>query len=801
MTKTRILGDYGASMFGLASLLILTCGFLSCSKSKIPSRTDLTEYFAHYPFIGETHRIIFGEEKYRPFLLEGWASPKKKPKNPFLWGTGTKSSLRIFLYNQKDYKMHLLFRARGPGRMEVLLNDNHLDFFEIQKGNNERRIDLSKDSMQIGLNKVTFVHLSMDSQTLQSNRIAFQSLNFTPVSESDPPEIQISRDSQTVKLHGPLQYSFLFRSYQNSRFVFRYRTQGKISPGDMLKLDFKDCLGRTLSHEIPIESEEWKKESISLATFPDQVVRLSIQHLTDRKTCTEIKKPRLERGHTTREKGKLIILGLDGAAWEVLSPLMEQGRLPNFRRLIDDGVWGRLRTVRPIYSPLIWTTMLTGKNKEKHGITGYLDQQQKKGEIIPNSRLNRKCLALWNILSNQGYLVGIVGPWVSWPAEPVNGFMLSDRIYFEDLSATTYPPELKDTLLHYVKPQLNQTDDPYMNEINRMLSNDNITLRSPLESNVEQERIYLRQDEMKRKAGALLDKLFHPDFFFLYMRGPDVTSHFFWKFYEPDATVSDEEIQTFKNMVPYIYFYQDRLLGEYLDRIGRDTTIIVVSDHGMTRKSYRPEIDFKPINKLWKKIGIDHLIEKTARKAQRLILAPKNKSDQKNLTAYLSKLRLGTLDNPLFQISFPSKNASLNLEFHNSSSLDGNADVYSGNKKIGKLKEYLIIKDISGDHTLHGILLMKGPGIRENLELKQCSVLDIVPTVLYILGLPVAEDMDGRILKDAFTAEFQKENPVQYIQSYEGSENIRDLSPNRQQSDKEVEKELLERLRSLGYIK
>jgi predicted AlkP superfamily phosphohydrolase/phosphomutase len=801
MTRKKIPANYRTNVLGLAFLLILACSFPSCSKGSTPRLTDLTEYFAHYPVIGETSQIIFGEEKYRPFLLEGWASPKNESKNPFLWGTGTKSSVQMFFKNQKKYKMYLHFRARGPGRMEVLLNGNRVDSFEIQKGKNDRQTDLSKDSIQTGLNTVTFVYPSLSSQTLQSNRIAFQSLDLTPVSESDPPEIQTAVDSQTVKLHGPLQCSFLFRSYQNSRFVFKHRTQGKISPGDMLKLDFKDCLGRTLSHEIPIESESWKKESISLASFPDQVVLLSIQHLTDRKTFTEIKKPLLERGQTNRGKRKLIILGLDGAAWEVLSPLMEQGELPNFRRLIDGGVSGRLRTVRPIYSPVIWTSMLTGKNKDKHGITGYLDQQQKKGEIIPNSRLNRKCLALWNILSSKGHLVGIVGPWVSWPAEPVTGYLLSDRIYFENLLATTYPPELKETLRHYVKPQVEQTNDPYMNEIHRILSDDNGTLRSPLQSNAEQEKIYLRQDEMKRTAGAVFNGLFDPDFFFLYMRGPDVTSHFFWKYYEPDETVLPEEIQMFKNMVPYIYFYQDRLLGEYLDKIGRDTTLIVVSDHGMARKSYSPEIDFKSINKLWKKIGIDRLLEKTTRKAQRLILIPKSKSDQKKLTTTLSKLKLGSLENPLFQISLSSENDSLNLEFHNLSSLDGNADVYSGDRKIGQLKEFLIIKEISGDHTLHGILLMKGPGIKENLELRQCSVLDIVPTALYVLGLPVADDMDGRILEEAFTAEFQKENPFQHIQSYEGSESIRDLGPRPQQSEKEVEKELLEMLRSLGYIK
>jgi predicted AlkP superfamily phosphohydrolase/phosphomutase len=786
---------------GLASLLILAYSFLSCSKSHIPRHTDLAEYFAHYPIIGETNRIIFGEEKYQAFLLDGWASPKNQPKRPFLWATGIESSLQIFFQNRRDYSMNILYRAQGPGQMKVLINGNQAGVLEIQKGQNDRQIELPKNSILTGLNQITFVHHSGDFPENRNNRISFQQVDFMPLGQSDPPGIQISIDSQMVKLQGPLQCLFFFRSYQNSRLVFRYRNQGNYSPGDRLKLDFEDFQGRTFSHEIPIESGSWRKESINLASFPNRVVKVAIQHLTARQSTTEIKKPLLKWRVGNQDKTKIVILGLDGATWNVISPLMKQGKLPNFKRLIKGGVSGRLRTVRPIYSPLIWTSMLTGKTKEKHGITGYLDQQQKKGEIIPNSRLNRKCLALWNILSSQGLLVGIVGPWVTWPAESVNGFLLSDRIYFENLSATTYPPELKDTLRHYVKPRVNPKKNPYMNEIDNMLSNDIGMLRSPLQSNVEQERVYLQQDELKCLAGSFFNGLFDPDFFFLYLRGPDVTSHFFWKYYEPDTTVPSEEIQKFQNMIPSLYCYQDLLLGKYLDSIDKKTTLLVVSDHGMARKSYGPEIDFGHINKLWKKIGIFHLLKRTTRKAQRLILTPKNRSDQKTVMSELSKLKLGNLENPLFRISLSGKSQSINLEFQNLFLLDGHADVYSEKTKIGELEEYCTIKEISGDHTLHGILIMKGPGIKKSRELRQCSVLDIAPTALYILGLPVAHDMDGQILKEAFTEEFIKKNPIQSVQTYESIESIRDLSPKRLKSDQEVEKELLKRLRSLGYIK
>jgi hypothetical protein len=143
----------------------------------------------------------------------------------------------------------------------------------------------------------------------------------------------------------------------------------------------------------------------------------------------------------------------------------------------------------------------------------------------------------------------------------------------------------------------------------------------------------------------------------------------------------------------------------------------------------------------------------------------------------------------------------LKLKLQNPYSIDYDTFVYLGNKKIGKLKRYIQVKEISGDHTLYGILIIKGKGIKKNYRIRNCSVLDITPTILYLLGLPVAKDMDGRVLTEIFTQEYLRKNPITYIESYENlfkAEPFEKKAPHR---ERKLEKELLEQLRSLGYIK
>ena len=109
---------------------------------------------------------------------------------------------------------------------------------------------------------------------------------------------------------------------------------------------------------------------------------------------------------------KVIILGIDGAEWRIIDELTEQGHLPHIASLIREGTSGELRTFEPILSPIIWTTIATGKSPDKHGVGWFMVENTKTGEMNPITSDVRKVKAIWNIASEQDRTVGVwsVGP-------------------------------------------------------------------------------------------------------------------------------------------------------------------------------------------------------------------------------------------------------------------------------------------------------------------------------------------------------------------------------------------------------
>src|SRR5262249_53879880 len=124
-------------------------------------------------------------------------------------------------------------------------------------------------------------------------------------------------------------------------------------------------------------------------------------------------------------KQRVYIIGIDGASWNLMREPLAQGKLPNLQRLIQTGAHGPLKSLVPTKSPILWTSMATGKTQIKHGIGDFV--AQKDGKTIPVSGNQRITKAFWNILSDYGLRVGVVNWWVTWPPEKINGFMVSDR--------------------------------------------------------------------------------------------------------------------------------------------------------------------------------------------------------------------------------------------------------------------------------------------------------------------------------------------------------------------------------------
>ncbi len=413
---------------------------------------------------------------------------------------------------------------------------------------------------------------------------------------------------------------------------------------------------------------------------------------------------------------RVVLLGIDGADWNIIQPMMDAGRLPHLKRLVTEGARAHLESIHPMLSPLIWTSIVTGKTPDKHGILDFFAENAATGKKVPVTSNLRRVKALWNILSDLDMETCFIDWLASWPAEPVNGVLVSDRLAYHSFdpspehyreSRKTYPEDLLGTLA----PLVVRDRDVSYDEIRRFLDIDRREFETHVGGSydpadpIQNFRLIYATTETYRKVGLTLAgrpvRLYG-----IYFEILDAVSHLFVKHMEPPAPdVPAAEVRKFSRAVEETYRYQDEILGELLQHWDRtQTTVIALSDHGF---------------------------------------------------------RFGP------------------LRLRGSSQIHGAAD-----------------RAAAKWHRLHGFLVMRGPEIRAGVELSRASVLDITPTVLYLLGLPVASDMDGRVLTEAVDPDHMMQNPVLRIPTYESRETLVLEAPIGSPDDER----LRERLAALGYI-
>jgi hypothetical protein len=295
---------------------------------------------------------------------------------------------------------------------------------------------------------------------------------------------------------------------------------------------------------------------------------------------------------------KVALIGIDGASFSVLRPLAAEGRLPNLERLIRGGAHGVLESEKPMISPAIWTTIATGRQRSDHGIEhfvqngGALNMMLRRMKLVRST--DRRVSALWNWPGLFDKSVGFQGWWASWPAEPVNGWIISDRLprtrWTEWTDAQrgaglTYPAELIEALdgliVDPADPPMDEIDDLLqMNEDERR-EFDSATAPIFAHSLSVFKFAYCAQRSYEQ-IGLRMIELGQPDVLGIFLIATDPISHTFWHYFEPDAfdDVDRETAARLGRLVPRIYEHNDRYLGELLAQLDPDTTVFVVSDHG-----------------------------------------------------------------------------------------------------------------------------------------------------------------------------------------------------------------------------
>jgi hypothetical protein len=296
------------------------------------------------------------------------------------------------------------------------------------------------------------------------------------------------------------------------------------------------------------------------------------------------------------ECAPIILFAVDGMEWRVMQPLIEQGRMPVMAGLMQRGTYGYLETIEPTFSPVIWTTMATGKMPKDHGIEGFVYRvgPGDDGQRFYTSG-HRATKAFWNILSDYGRTVDCLGWWMTYPAEKINGVMVAQT----NTTAVLHDSEnalLKGTVLRGVEDQVYPSEE--QNEVLDILDGVDAQIDSVLTDMFgtiphpttdltkvmwEQSQWAFRADAVYLTVAMALIRSGHFDLLAVYVGGTDVAAHRFWQYtypqefeHPPDAG----EIASFGHVIPDYYAYVDRALGDLIGAAPKNTTVIVVSDHG-----------------------------------------------------------------------------------------------------------------------------------------------------------------------------------------------------------------------------
>ena len=298
---------------------------------------------------------------------------------------------------------------------------------------------------------------------------------------------------------------------------------------------------------------------------------------------------------------RVFLIGVDGATWDIADGLMSEGRMPNLSALAAEGVRAPLATMHPTLSPALWTSVATGKVFEKHGISGFgktfdLGDGEARTSIMHVTSNLRRTKALWNIMGDLDRRTAFVGWWVTWPAEEVNGYMVSSFVplsqdrsddaptkgtLVESVAGQTWPPELLEDLRPLILPAADVTPS----DAKRFMD----LAPGDFERDVvEGFRWAWAADETYRAvADHLLTQDPELDLIGLYFSGIDVVSHRFWEFFRPESypkMTPPEEVERFREVIPRYYEYFDEILGGILAHRRAGDTIVILSDHGFGRE-------------------------------------------------------------------------------------------------------------------------------------------------------------------------------------------------------------------------
>ncbi|MFQ6083220.1 MAG: alkaline phosphatase family protein [Candidatus Aminicenantia bacterium] len=542
---------------------------------------------------------------------------------------------------------------------------------------------------------------------------------------------------------------------------------------------------------------------------------------------------------------KLFLIGLDAADWKILNPLIRKNKLPNINRIIQKGAYGYLDCYGKRLSPAIWTTIITGATVNDHGIEGFVFHQKGKTEPVLFKSLHRRKPALWNILSSFPKKVGVLNWIISYPAEEVNGYIVS-MLTDKKNKGIIYPEQLHSRVSQLIGNSVDREnenkEEKWLREINNEI------------------------ESLDKLTKYLLDNYDH-DLFIFYTHVTDGVMHKFWQYREPEKfkrngwSIDKLKIQQYKNAIDETWIKVDKIIGNIISKIDRNTNVVIISDHGAKPRAM--PFFYVDGNELLETMGL---------------LKFQNSSKTINFSKTKAYLSDPTIWNTKFAFSLNVKKREENgiieeYEFEEERdriiNIFKNIRTSKGKKIFGQVQkvdnngidilveqtsllrklnnELLIVNErktplkrllkfvegSSGNHDPGGVVIMSGPAFKRKILsalvidnpisiglsylqgvsnrkiinsifdflkrtkfINPYTTLDIMPTMLHSLGYPVTDYMKGKIMVNVLNKKDKKLSKFSKIKEY-------DVSINYEYTDElpdETDERIKEQLKGLGYL-
>jgi len=501
---------------------------------------------------------------------------------------------------------------------------------------------------------------------------------------------------------------------------------------------------------------------------------------------------------------KTIVLGLDGATFELILPAVARGELPGFARLIKEGAWGPLRSTVPADSPSAWMSFATGVNPGRHGVYGFMARRPGSYDYEIGSSLLVRAPTLWDRAGGRGLRVGVINVPFTYPPRPVNGFLVAGMMTPDRASSFTYPPELREALLRAVPGY------SIGHGLGRAQGGDPRTILV---------RGFAATIAAREQATRLLAAKYEPDLLICVFTVLDRLQHFLWADRDERHPEHDpSSAQDYRQAIAAAYRQLDGVIVRTLEAMGKDSLVVVLSDHGfgpvsrtfyvnawlaergyltLTGASGEPHpwknraarlarhiLGFLRIGECWReRLRARRLISEAFVRAidwgrtrawfgldrgvwlnvagRDPLGTVKTGDEYEGLRSQLIA-ELEALEDPetgrrvvaavhrreeLFHGPNLAAAPDLLLEPAHDAGDPRGRDVLS--ERLGFRGPARFVgpsSPISGYHTPEGVLLLWGRGVPAGVRLAGAEMIDVAPTILRAINLPGSEEMDGKVL-------------------------------------------------------